>query len=74
MWAIELTKVHVGAGIVGGFDGGWMGHPLDFGSGEISSNGRLLTVETIGATLLEHLGVDPAEHVVGTDPLRGVLA
>jgi len=59
--------------VIGGFDGGWMGHTLDFNSGEISGNGRLLTVEAVGATLLEHLGVDPAEHVVGTEPIRGVL-
>ena len=40
----------------------------------MTDSGRILTVEAVGATLLEHLGVDPAEHVVGTDPLLGVLA
>ena len=59
--------------VVGGFDSGWMGQPLEFTSGDISSSGRLLTAEAVGATLLEHLGVDPFEHVTGTDPLLGVL-
>ena len=64
----------IGDRVVGGFDAGWMGQSLDFGSAEVTDGGRLLTVEAVGATLLEHLGVDPAEHVVGTDPVRGVLA
>ena len=59
--------------VVGGFDSGWMGQPLEFTSGDISSSGRLLTAEAVGATLLEHLGVDPFEYVTGTDPLHGVL-
>ncbi len=60
--------------VVGGFDDGWMGQSVDFGSGEVSGSGRLLTVEAVGATLLEHLGVDHAEYVTGTGPLTGVLS
>jgi hypothetical protein len=59
--------------VVGGFDEGWMGLTVDFGSGEATESGRLLSIEAIGATLLQHMGIDPSEHVAGTPAIEGVL-
>ncbi len=59
--------------VVGGFDSRWMGQTIDYGSGELSTSGRLLTSEALGATILQHLDVDPAEHITGTDAIEGLL-
>ena len=62
-----------GGRMVGGYDEGWMGHNVDFASGETAEAGRLLSAEAIGATLLQHMGIDPTEHVPGTSAIEGVL-
>jgi hypothetical protein len=76
-WPFTSVMV-VGEGLtggrtVGGFDDGWMGNAVDFDSGESSPSGRLLSVEAIGATLLQHMGIDSAEHVTGTPAITGVF-
>jgi hypothetical protein len=60
--------------VVGGFDDGWMGLSVDPDSGELADSGRLLSIEAVGATLLQHLDIDPAEYVSGTVPITGLLS
>jgi len=59
--------------VVGGFDDGWMGETIDFNSGGVSDSGRILSIESVGATVLAHMGLDPGEHVTGTEPISGLL-
>lgn len=59
--------------VIGGFDEGFAGRPVDLESGELFEGGQLITAEAVGAALLELGGVDPAAWVQGTAPLRGIL-
>jgi uncharacterized protein (DUF1501 family) len=69
----------VGAGVaggrvIGGFDDFYFGHLVDFGSGEKSSSGKVISSEVIGATLLTAAGIDPAAFVSGVSPLTSALS
>jgi uncharacterized protein (DUF1501 family) len=69
-----LVGPHLTGGrVVGAYDEGYYGVPLDPGSAEVSSSGQLLSAEAMGATLLTWAGIDPDEHVSGVSPLQGVL-
>ena len=59
--------------VVGGLDGGYMGEHIQFSDGEIDAGGELLTVEALGATLLEVMGLDPAEYISHTSSIAGLL-
>ena len=56
--------------VVGAFNDGYVGELVDLGSAEVTASGRTLSVEAIGAALLV-VGIDPAEHIAGADPLLG---
>lgn len=60
--------------VVGELDDSFYGRPVDPDSGDVTSSAQTLSAEALGATLLLWAGVDPAEHVEGVEPLRGVLA
>ena len=59
--------------VVGGFDDGYAGLSVDPGSAELSSSGPVLSVESIGAALLQLGGEDPGQWLNGFTPLGGVL-
>jgi len=60
--------------VVGGFDASYAGVPLDPSTAEVSSPAPVLSVESVGAALLELAGVDADAWTSGTTPLRGVLS
>lgn len=60
--------------VVGGFDDYYAGALIDPETGELRDDGRLLSVEALGATLLKLGDVDPAEWVSGATSLPGLLA
>jgi hypothetical protein len=60
--------------VIGGFDQGWNGELVDPATAELDEGGHVLSVESLGAALLELADIDPAEHVSGAEVLRGVLA
>jgi hypothetical protein len=60
--------------VVGGYDEGYAGLAVDPASAEVSSGGPVLSVESVGAALLELGGEDPGQWLNGFDPLRGVLS
>ncbi|MEQ1565505.1 MAG: DUF1501 domain-containing protein [Myxococcota bacterium] len=63
-----------GGRVVGGFDELFYGYPVDPTTGENDPDGpQLLSIEAVGATLLAMADVDPAEHILGVDPILGVL-
>jgi hypothetical protein len=43
---------------------------VDFETGEVSASGALNKYDNIVAGILEHMGVDPAEHLPGVAPFR----
>lgn len=60
--------------VVGDFDSNWYGKNVDPGTGEVSDGGQVLSCEAVGATLLAMADVDPAEYVIGVEPLTGIVA
>jgi uncharacterized protein (DUF1501 family) len=68
----------IGAGltgdrVIGDFDAGYYGKPVDPGSAEVVEEGPVLSAESLGATLLAMADIDPAEYVSGVEPLVGIL-
>lgn len=63
-----------GGRVVGGFDDLFYGRTVDPGTGEAADGAQILSVEAVGATLLALADIDPAEHVLGVDPIVGVLS
>lgn len=59
--------------VIGGYDAGFGGEPLDLATGETGGE-TLPMAEAVGAALLQLADIDPAEHVSGTGPLSGMLA
>lgn len=59
--------------VLGGYDGGFGGAPVDLASGDLYEGGSLISAEAVGAALLELAGIDPGDWVSGTEPLRGML-
>ncbi len=60
--------------VVGGFDSSYYGELVDPASGEVADDAQVLSCEAIGATLLALADVDPAEYVMGVEPISGVIA
>ncbi|MFT4976965.1 MAG: hypothetical protein ACI8S6_002870 [Myxococcota bacterium] len=60
--------------VVGGSDEGYYGLNIDLGTGEVDDNGRILSAEALGATLLAAADIDPGEHIMDADPITGLLA
>lgn len=60
--------------VIGGFDSVYYGLPVDMASGETTDSGRILSVESLGAGLLELADIDPARWVSGAAPLSGMLS
>lgn len=63
-----------GGRVVGDLDDNYAGVPVDYASGEADDDGALLSVEAVGATLLQLGGVDPADWLNDTSPITGILA
>jgi uncharacterized protein (DUF1501 family) len=64
-----------GGRVVGGFDDLFYGLPVEPSDGEVDPDGaQLLSIEAVGATLLAHADLDPADHILGVDPILGVLS
>lgn len=60
--------------VIGGFDDQYSGLPVDPGTAETVGDGPILSIESLGAGLLELAGVDPAAWVSGAQPLSGMLS
>jgi uncharacterized protein (DUF1501 family) len=60
--------------VVGGFDTTYYGQNVDPASGDVAEGGEVLSAEAIGATLLALADVDPADYVMGVQPIDGVIA
>lgn len=60
--------------VIGGYDSGFAGRTVDLASGELAEDQSIISAESVGAALLELAGVDPAQFVTGTEPLRGILS
>ena len=59
--------------VIGGLDDNYYGLEMDFATAEPQAGGRILSVESVGAALLQLADLDPAAWVSGTDPLSGML-
>ena len=68
LWGSEIS----GNRVIGQFDEGYAGLPVDLSSGEVSQNGSLLSVESIGAALLAVGGTDPGKYILDSIPLMGI--
>lgn len=60
--------------VVGALDDLYYGRPVDPASGDVRDDAQLLSIEAVGATLLALADIDPGEHIVGVDPIEGVLS
>lgn len=60
--------------VIGGFDGNFYGELVDPTSGEVADDAQVLSSEAVGATLLALADVDPAEFVMGVQPISGAIA
>lgn len=59
--------------VIGGYDDGYYGQNIDPNSATLDENGRILSAEALGATLLAAADIDPAAHIMDADPILGVL-
>ena len=59
--------------VVGAYNDSYVGELVDLGSGDVTSGGRTLSAEAVGAALLTLADIDPTEHIAGADPLLGIL-
>lgn len=60
--------------VVGAFDEGYQGAPVDPTTGEVTSSGEPLSAEMVGATVLAAAGIDPGDALPGVSPITAVLA
>jgi uncharacterized protein (DUF1501 family) len=59
---------------IGGFDDYYYSKPLDFATGALSEQGRVMEGAHLGALLLQLGDVDPVEFTANSEVLEGVLA
>jgi uncharacterized protein (DUF1501 family) len=59
--------------VIGGYDEGYQGLSVSPSDGELSPDGEVFSAESMGATVLQLLDVDPAEYVTGADPIEGII-
>lgn len=69
MWG---PKLRTGLSI-GGYDEYFQGQRLDFSDGSLNENGKLLNVESIGATLLSLADIDPTIYLSDAPVMNGIL-
>lgn len=69
IWGSEVT----GDRVIGSFSSEYQGEKIDLATGEISSSGITLGIESIGAGLLALADLDPLEFIKDADPLLGML-
>ena len=62
-----------GGRVVGAFDEGLGGRPLDLASGEASDSGSYVNSANLGATLLAMADLDPAPHTGGAEPISAIF-
>lgn len=77
-WPYTCTMVCgpniAGNRVIGGFDYYAYGKTLDFESGEIDEDtGRNISVDSVGATLIQLAGIDSEEHLPGVQAISAVL-
>lgn len=70
--AMLLGPTVAGGRVYGGFDDGYYGRPVDTASGEVDEGGQVLSAEALGATLLAMADLDPADHILGVQPIEGM--
>ena len=58
--------------VIGSFDEGYLGHNVDLETGELTDNGSILSIESVGAALLALGDVDPGKYILDADPLMGI--
>lgn len=63
-----------GGRVIGDFDEGFASAGIDLASGEVDEDGPILSVESVGAALLQLGDVDPGDWVSGTTALEGMLS
>ncbi len=78
-WPYTCTMVCgpniTGNRVIGGFDYYAYGKTLDFESGEIDEeSGRNISVDSVGATLIQLAGIDSEEFLPGVKAITGVLS
>ncbi len=71
--AMLVGKGITGDRMIGGFDAGFGGLPVDAASGEVVADGPLLSAEALGATVLAWADIDPGPYTAGVAPISGVL-
>lgn len=69
IWGAEIT----GNRVIGSFSPEYQGEKIDLNTGEISSSGITLGIESIGAGLLALADLDPRAFITDADPLLGML-
>lgn len=62
-----------GSRVVGGYDAGWFGARLDPATATLTDQGVRLGARSLGATLLQLAGIDPADALPGAPVLADVL-
>ncbi len=62
-----------GGRVIGDYDDGFASAGIDLASGDVDGSGPILSVESIGAALLQLGDVDPGDWVSGTTALEGML-
>jgi uncharacterized protein (DUF1501 family) len=70
--ALVLGPGITGGRVVGAHDALYYGQPVDPKTGEIGGS-NVLSAESLGATLLQLAGIDPAKELPGIAPITGVL-
>lgn len=63
-----------GGRVVGGFDEGWFGAPMNPEAAALADDGVRIGPGTLGATLLAAAGLDPEESMPGVPVLRDILS
>ena len=69
LWGEEIT----GNRVIGSFSAEYQGEPLDLQTGEMSSSGNTMGIESVGAGLLALADIDPLDFIKDADPLLGML-
>lgn len=72
------SALFMGAGVVGGrvvgaFDDGLGGRPMDLLTGEASDSGSYVNSANLGATLLAMADLDPGPHTGGAEPVYAIF-
>ena len=69
LWGPRLKKGMT----IGGLDTGYQGQLIDFSSGELSTSGQLLNIESVGAALLKLADIDPTTVLADAPAFDGIF-